>query len=232
MNPYMYEQAAVRRRPRLRRGVAARHRAARSSSCTTRCRRRTCASSSRWRRSKPGELFYGSAGNGSRRAPGDGVPQAGRRHRPASTCPTRAPGRTSPTYRRAHAGRLRGHAAAHAAREERQAARHRRRRREAPGVDSRGADGRRAGLPGLRDLAVVRPQRAGEDAAARSSSAWPRKRPRRRRARSMLERLARSTTPKRSARRRRTTRRSSRKSRRAGARSCAPRTSRRTECTT
>ena len=39
--------------------------------------------------------------------------------------------------------------------------------REAPRVAAGCADGRRAGLSGIRDFAVVRPQRAGEDARRR-----------------------------------------------------------------
>ena len=88
------------------------------------------------------------------------------------------------------------------------------------------ADRRRAGLSGLRDLAVVRPERAGEDAASDHRA------PRRGSGEGGEERrwcssASSPTTPSRSARRRQNTRRSSRKSRSAGARSCAPRTSRR-----
>src|SRR6185436_2638654 len=68
--------------------------------------------------------------------------------------------------RRAHAGDLGRHAAAHAARQVRQAPRHRRRHVEAPAFASGRGHRRRAGLPRLRDLAVVRAQRAGEHAGA------------------------------------------------------------------
>ena len=97
MNPYMYEQAALRRGPGLRAGVAARDRAEhlrrlRTSVPAKDLREFVALAKSEARASSTTV----SAGNGSRRPPRDGVPQAGRRHRRCSTCRTRAPGRTSP----------------------------------------------------------------------------------------------------------------------------------------
>ena len=69
-----------------------------SSWCTPTCRRRTSRSSSRWPRRSPGKLNYGSAGNGSAGHLAMEYLKHGRPASTSSTCPTRAPARSSSTW--------------------------------------------------------------------------------------------------------------------------------------
>ena len=130
-------------------------------------------------KAKPGQLNYGSAGNGSaghlafeylKMVTGIFVAaRAVSRHRAAAHRPARRP-----AARRV--GRRAGDPAVH---QDRQAPLHRHRHGAADPAAARRADGRRAGLAGLRDDAVVRPDGAGQPRRSRRSTSSP---PRRRKA--------------------------------------------------
>src|SRR5205809_4547961 len=168
--------AALRCKPRLRADLAARQ----GGDPVRGARRRAGEGSEGADRARParaGQAQLRLGGKRERRPPCHGIPEARhRRHR--------SPARAVQGHRthgdrpggRPHAGRRRRHAAALAARQGRQAACGRGRHAGPPPGAARRALGGRAGLPGIRDLAVVRADRAGKDARFSNQKALRRSR--------------------------------------------------------
>src|SRR6266513_3511438 len=163
--------AALRRKPGFRADLAA----SQGGDPVRGARRRAGegpGGADRARPARAGQAQLRLGGKRERRPPRHGIPEARhRRHRsPARAVQGHRPHGDRPGGR-PHAGRRRRHAAALAARQGREAARGRGRHAGWPRGAARRALRGRAGLPGVRDLAVVRADRAGKNARCSSKEA-------------------------------------------------------------